>query len=400
MSTARRYITIFWAFSIAVLIFWSFTLKANGTSQAEIDALKNSANELEQKRNSLMVELQQSQVNRDSLLGQKTLVEQQILNLDAQIQNSNDQINLYKGLIAQKKMSIVATEEKERQQYKLFCQRARAIEERGEISYLSIIGGAHDFLDMLDRLALAEQVAEYDTQVINTLVLLRNNLELELDELEQFQAELLKVQTNQQKQMQELTFKKSEIAGLLFEISKQIELTEESLTDIENSAKEIDQEIEKKQRELEQKMANTSMLLNVSGDYVWPLPSQNLHITSLFAGRIHPITGIYGKHNGVDVAAPEDTPIYAAQSGIVLAATYHYSYGNYVSISHGNNNSTLYAHMTSYTVSEDEYVTQGQVIGYVGTTGSSTGYHLHFEIRTNGLRTDPLQYYPNIQFNY
>ena len=128
---------------------------------------------------------------------------------------------------------------------------------------------------------------------------------------------------------------------------------------------------------------------------MWPLNGYYT-LSSLAGSRIHPITGKPNNHGGIDIPAPKNTPILAAKSGVVITSGYNSSYGNYVVISHGGSSSTLYAHMNKRGVSVGESVSQGQVIGYVGTTGSSTGYHLHFEIRTSAGRQDPVDYYPDL----
>jgi len=112
------------------------------------------------------------------------------------------------------------------------------------------------------------------------------------------------------------------------------------------------------------------------------------------------VTKKYGNHSGIDIPAPKNTKICAARGGVVTTSVYgsgaYWSYGNYVVINHGDGTSTLYAHMNSRAVKEGAVVKQGQVIGYVGTTGRSTGYHLHFEIRKNNVRVDPVNYFPNM----
>ena len=125
---------------------------------------------------------------------------------------------------------------------------------------------------------------------------------------------------------------------------------------------------------------------------MWPLPGY-YNLSSLFAGRIHPITGKPQHHTGIDIPAPSGTDILAAKSGVVTTSTYNNSYGNYVVVSHSDGTSTLYAHMSRRGVSKGEVVSQGQYIGDVGTTGSSTGNHLHLEVRVNGSRVDPTQYF-------
>ena len=130
---------------------------------------------------------------------------------------------------------------------------------------------------------------------------------------------------------------------------------------------------------------------------MWPLPGYN-RLTSAFGYRIHPITNKAHSHTGIDVPAPARTPILAAKSGQVVTSARHSSYGNYVVIDHGNGSSTLYAHMSSRNVTEGQMVKQGDVIGYVGTTGSSNGNHLHLEIRENYTRINPERKYTSMSF--
>lgn len=129
--------------------------------------------------------------------------------------------------------------------------------------------------------------------------------------------------------------------------------------------------------------------------FLWPLPGR-YNLSSLFGSRKHPITGKANNHTGIDIPASSGTSILAAKSGVVTTSTYNNSYGNYVVVSHSDGTSTLYAHMVRRNCSKGDTVSQGQVIGYVGTTGSSTGNHLHFEVRVNGSRVDPINYFTDL----
>lgn len=128
-----------------------------------------------------------------------------------------------------------------------------------------------------------------------------------------------------------------------------------------------------------------------SSGWLYPLPYR-VAVTSAYGYRVHPVTGAWSFHTGVDLGAAEGTPIYATRSGTVTTATYSDVYGNYVTINHGDGYSSLYGHMTHYVVSAGEYVSQGEVIGYVGSTGWSTGPHLHFTIYYNGSTVNPMDY--------
>ena len=162
---------------------------------------------------------------------------------------------------------------------------------------------------------------------------------------------------------------------------------------------ETQAEIAQKQKQLEEQRRQNNITIDSETSYLWPLPGY-YRLSSLFGYRIHPITGEAHSHTGIDIPAPGNTPILACKSGQVVTSAYHYSYGNYVVIDHGNGNSTLYAHMSSRAVSEGDMVTQGQTIGYVGTTGSSTGNHLHLEVRDNYTRVDPESKFPSLSLTH
>ena len=155
----------------------------------------------------------------------------------------------------------------------------------------------------------------------------------------------------------------------------------------------MDAQIKAKEREYAAQIVNVP---SESG-FLWPLAANLNTLSSLYGGRKDPINGRSSNHTGIDIPAARGTPIYAAKSGVVTTSVYgsgsYWSYGNFVLISHKDGTSTLYAHMSSRNVKEGQTVRQGDVVGYVGTTGRSTGNHLHFEVRVNGKRTDPLNYF-------
>jgi murein DD-endopeptidase MepM/ murein hydrolase activator NlpD len=136
----------------------------------------------------------------------------------------------------------------------------------------------------------------------------------------------------------------------------------------------------------------TGSIQLTEGGLSWPL-SEYREISGLFQGRIHPITGQKDEHTGLDITAPKDTPVLAAAAGAVTASGYDSKYGNYVLLSHGDGLETYYAHLTESSVNPGDTVTQGQTIGTVGSSGQSTGPHLHFEVRQNAVSQDPLNYF-------
>lgn len=373
---------------------------AEAVTQSEINKLKDQSKDLDQQKEDLQDKLDALAGDKADAMSKKSLLEQKINVIRSEIQNCDEQISAYADQISQKEAQITELKAKEEAQYELFCQRVRSMEETGSVSYLAILFDASSFSDLLDRAMLVGEIMDYDNDVIDMLKATRAQVEQAQSELEADKASAEAVKADQVSKKSELDSQMSQVDSLLKQIQSDAAEVQESKEELEAEAAEMDALIAKKQKELAAQIAANKIQFDAGTGYYWPLPSGNTTITSVFAGRIHPITGKYSFHNGVDVRAAGGTPIYAARGGVVLVSTYSSSYGNYVSISHGNSDSTLYGHMTSRAVSEGQVVKQGQLIGYVGSTGRSTGYHLHFEVRIGGSRVDPLSCYPSISFTY
>ena len=189
----------------------------------------------------------------------------------------------------------------------------------------------------------------------------------------------------------ELKSQQSQVDALITEISGQESQVKAAEAKLQAAANAADAEIRAAEKELASQIANVP---SESG-FLWPLPGR-YNLSSLYGSRKHPVTGKANNHTGIDVPAPSGTSILACKSGVVTTSTYNNSYGNYVVVSHSDGTSTLYAHMSRRNASKGQTVSQGQVIGYVGTTGSSTGNHLHLEIRVNGSRRDPINYFQSL----
>lgn len=229
--------------------------------------------------------------------------------------------------------------------------------------------------------------------MIDSLVALQEKVANDRTVLEGAQAEQEEAKAQQMAAQDELKAQEDEVDKLIAEISAQEDLLEEMEEELNKAARALDAQIKAKEREYAAQVANVP---SESG-YLWPLPGGYNTISSLAGGRIHPVTGKPGNHAGIDIPAPSGTNIYAAKSGVVIHAAKgtgsSWSYGNYVIVSHSDGTSTLYAHMSRIGCKEGQTVKQGDVVGYVGTTGRSTGNHLHFEVRSGSTRKDPVNYF-------
>ena len=394
----RRAACVLLTAALLVPAWGGLARQVRAAAQSEIDALKEEQRESQVKQQELKNQLADVKEDQAAAQQRRQLLQQQLEAINAELDSINAQISYYDGEIARKEAERREAEAKEQAQYERFCERVRAMEE-GTVSYWSILFNAEDFSDLLDRLADVDAVMDYDNQVMEELTAARQELERLQAELESARAEEQAAKDQQEAKKAEQQAKVAQAQKLLDQINADAAELNRQLDDEMEGAAEIQAEIARKQKQLEEERRQNNVTIDSETNYLWPLPGY-YRLTSLFGYRIHPITGKAHSHTGIDIPAPGGTPIQACKSGQVVTSAYHYSSGNYVVIDHGNGNSTLYAHMSSRAVSEGQMVSQGQTIGYVGTTGSSTGNHLHLEVRDNYTRVDPESKFPSLSLTH
>ena len=372
---------------------------AGAVTQSEIDALKAEQAASQARQDELEEQLADVEADQAEAQQRRQLLQAQLDAINNEIENIDKQIAYYDQEIAQKEAEQAEAEANEEAQYELFCQLVRAMEEEGTVSYWSILFNSESFSELLDRLADIDAVMDYDNQVMDELIAIREEIIALRTQLETSRAEEQAARDQQAAKQAEQQAKVAEAQELLDQINADVAEVNRQLDAESEAAAEIQAEIAQKQKQLEEQRRQNNITIDSETSYLWPLPGY-YRLSSLFGYRIHPITGEAHSHTGIDIPAPGNTPILACKSGQVVTSAYHYSYGNYVVIDHGNGNSTLYAHMSSRAVSEGDMVTQGQTIGYVGTTGSSTGNHLHLEVRDNYTRVDPESKFPSLSLTH
>ncbi len=368
-------------------------LDASAVTQAEIDALKNSAGKLADQKKDIQAQLKAVKADKDAAMNKKLLIEDQIDVIRQEIANINEQIAMYDKLITEKTAELEQAEAEEKAQFDLFCRQMRYMEEQGEVSYWSILFSSSDFAELLDNYMMIQEIIEYDNQVIDDLVALQEKVTADRTVLEEAQAQQEAAKAEQMAAQEELEAQEAEVDRLIAEINAHEDQLEAMEEELNKAAKALDSQIRAKEKEYAAQIAKVP---SESG-FLWPLPGGYNTISSLAGGRIHPVTGKPSNHAGIDIPAPSGTNIYAAKSGVVIHAAKgtgsSWSYGNYVIVSHSDGTSTLYAHMSRIGCKQGQTVKQGDVIGYVGTTGRSTGNHLHFEVRVGSTRKDPVNYF-------
>ncbi|MEG1987678.1 MAG: peptidoglycan DD-metalloendopeptidase family protein [Oscillibacter sp.] len=370
---------------LAMTLVTSSLSPALALSQADIDALKNDAGDLAGQKKELEKQLAALADDKKQALQRKKLLDQQINVLASQIGNVEQQISNYAALIVQTEAELADAEAREAAQYELFCQRVRAMEERGTISYWSILFQAESFTDLLSNLDFINEIMDSDQAVIDELQALQEEIQTKKDSLVQSKADSEALKAELMPKKAELDTQRAAANKLVREIEDNQSDYEETLADIEAEEEAIQARIVKLSKELAAQSAGPAAL----GGYIWPVNSRR--ITSTFGGRASPGGIGSTNHKGVDIGGVGySSEIFAAKGGTVIVSQYSSSYGNYVVVAHGGGNTTLYAHMSSRKVASGQVVKQGAVLGITGSTGHSTGPHLHFEITENGVRINPL----------
>lgn len=390
---------------LILALFTSAASQAGAVTQSEIDALKKEQQESQAKQQQLKEQLAGVKEDQAAAQQKRQILAQQLDAINAEIANIDAQIAYYDGEIALKEVERAEAEKREAEQYELFCQRVRMMEEQGTVSYWSILFNAGSFSDLLDRIADVDAVMDYDNKIMDQLIATRQELERLQGELESARAEEQAAREQQEAKKAEQQAKVAEAQKLLDQINADVAEVNRQLEAEDAAAASLQAEITRKQKQLEEERKQQNVTLPPTGSgYQWPLPAGNLTLTSAFGYRMHPIDLVPHSHTGIDVSAAGGTPIYAAKGGQVIMSEYgsgvNWSYGNFVVIDHGDGTTTLYAHMSSRAVSEGQLVTQGQTIGYVGNTGNSKGNHLHFEVRVNGQRVDPEGCFPGLDRSF
>ena len=363
---------------------------AHAVTQEQIDSLKGDAKELSKQSNDLKSQLADLKNERASAIQRKNLLDQQIALTEQQITNTEHQISGYEALLTQTAYELEVNRQQEEIQYATFCERARVMEEAGTTSYWTVLFKADSFSDLLSRLSDVQEVMNYDQGVLDTLRQLRAEIEEKQAKQEQLMTESEEAKAELEAKKVELNQQRSDAEALIEEIQANVDEYQEQLEELNAERDRIQKEIVEKSNELARQLAMTA----TKGGYIWP-ETVSRRITSPMGSRNTGIPGASTNHKGVDIGGVGySTNVLAAKAGIVITSKFSSSYGNYVVISHGPGNTTLYAHMSSRSVKEGDSVTQGQVIGVTGNTGISRGAHLHYEITEGGVRVNPLDYLP------
>lgn len=411
--------------TLLVSIIPAHAQKSSSEIQDEIDELEEEKAQIDEQIAQLESQLSANMDEMEAIVAQKNIIDQEVFLLYEQMTNINAQLTAYGQLVADKQEELDAANAHLHELNEKHRDRILAMEKNGTVSYWSVLFQASSFLDLLDRVRMVTQIAEADRQCLDELNEAAEQVQQAKGELEA-QVEALEAAREELKQAEEvLAVKRAEADALLAELVARGDEFEALIMDAEEEIGALLNEIANKEkeydaakdREYQEWLAqqpkpkppesgsgggsgNTGNLggSGVAGTprtvngITWLVPISYYHFTSPFGWRLHPIYGDYRFHYGVDLSAAAGTPIYATRAGIVTTATYGSSGGWYVAIDHQDGYSSNYLHMTNFVVSPGQYVQAGQLIGYCGSTGASTGPHLHFSIYYYGTAVNPADY--------
>lgn len=344
--------------------------------------------DLQKKQNEIQNRIKEYRNQANALKNEKNNVQAEINKLDYEIEALNLEIEGYTlqateldMQIASKEKEIVQLGQEIEDNNKLLEERLRTMYKKGTAGYIEVVLKAEDLMDALTRLDMIKLIVQSDVDLLKSIEEQKKKVEEIQTNLEAEKAQVITVRNNVIAKKSEVAAAWKEKEGYMAVIVNDIKKVQEMAALEEAASAQIEKDILAAQRAVEY----------AGGEMQWPVPG-HYKITSPFGKRSNPVTGSWETHRGTDISCPYNTTVIAANDGVVIYAGSHFSYGNYLIIDHGGGISTLYAHNTSLLLKAGDSVKKGEPVAKSGSTGQSTGPHLHFEVRINGVITDPMKY--------
>jgi len=367
---------------LALLMLFSTAFMSMTPSFAdELDDAKSNLKKKQSEIKSTQDALKQGKAQSSALASEIKSLENKIYASEVEINDLEIEINDLKAQIVEKKEELDAKLAEVDDQNNSLNLRLRTMYKNGEVGTLSVLLGSSSISDFLTNIEMVKRIYDSDARLLS-------RLEEQYDEIEAVKDDLVKMKNELMIQQDEVEAKRAALAA-----DKESVKAKKAEVDADN--KELEAQVDAMNKEANALTARILALQStrdyIGGSMQWPA-SASRYISSPFGNRLHPILKVYKLHTGIDIAAAAGTDIVAANAGTVITAGWNNSYGYYIMIDHGGGIVTLYAHSSKLLVSKDDVVARGQVIAKVGSTGMSTGPHLHFEVRVNGVYKNPLNY--------
>ncbi|MBQ9590748.1 MAG: peptidoglycan DD-metalloendopeptidase family protein [Butyrivibrio sp.] len=361
--------------------------KENQISNAkkERDSLKSAKTDLE----SLKKQLESSKSDLNKYISQ---IDSSLTDIQTKIDSLNTQISEKENQIEKTQAELEEAEKIQQAQYEAMKKRIKFMYERGDAIYIELLIEAGSFSEMLNKAEYIERLSSYDRNKLNEYITTTELISLTKEALEEEKATLDEAKASREEEQDNLE-------SLLSQKSAELKTVQADISDKEAAIAAYDAEIKAENAAIaaleKEVAADKAELYNKykydGGMFTWPCPSYT-RISDDYGMRMHPTLGVQKMHNGIDLAAPGGSAILAAYAGTVVAASYEASMGNYVMINHGDGLYTVYMHCSALYVSKGQDVSAGTKIAAVGSTGRSTGNHLHFGVRLNGAYVSPWNY--------
>ena len=378
--------------AVAVLVLSVFSITCippvTGVAANSITDLQDQKGQLDSKKKEIKEDINKNKQEKNNLTQQLrdinaelNTVEQTIATLNTEITETEEKITYTQGEIENKQRDYDG-------RMAIFNQRLKQMYQYGDVNFLEVLLQSSSLTDFLTRFEYMKYIANNDQKLLDEVSAIKTSLEAEKKNLSSMKTTLEVKKQNQVAKSQELEVASQKKQSLVYQINADLNAQFDLLEDLEAESKALSSEIQRLQAAAAAKSGGTT---KAPGAYSWPCPSSR-KITSNYGYRIHPISGVKKLHTGMDIGASYGADVTAAAGGTVIMSKYYGGYGNCIIIDHGGGVSTLYGHMSSLVAKNGQTVTAGQTIGKVGSTGNSTGNHLHFEVRINGSTVNPASY--------
>lgn len=385
-------------------------LTANAVTQSEIDALKAERDKITAQRMEKQAVVDRLEAEKASVVDRKQAMDERNSYTLQQMELNREEIELYDQMILEKELEVTDAETLEKTQLERYRSRIRAMEENGNLNLIAIVLNSDNLSELMTAFDDIGEIMQSDKAIEKAYRAAKENTEQAKQEYEEVRLELTAKRDELEKEQVELQADIDEATQLILDLEFDLENRQREYEEIMAAEDAANAVIDQLVAQLEAERKAAEEAANAAGggggggtatataSFVWPVASY-VYISSRFGMRVHPITGQTRSHTGLDIASNQGTSVYAADGGKVTMASWNGGYGNCIMIDHGNGYVTLYGHLNGFAISQGDTVSQGQTIGYVGSTGTSTGSHLHFEVLLNGSRIDPEQFFGGLTFS-
>ncbi len=382
MKRLHRYLLL--ATAIAIFLVMIVPLNTPAANSSPLDDYRNQQQQINSEMKDTLDKIDAAKDQKDSYQSQIESLSAKIQSYQKEADAAQDQINTANADIAESDVKIADATKRLNERQAALESRLTDIYVYGDITMVDVVLESSSFDDFVVMYDMVQRIMGQDKELLDQISAEKTTIEQQKALQEQRRDELVELKSEKESAANQLESLQGKKEDLLDETKMTIKQLESYYDAMDKAADEVAAKI--------RSLTKGSDTLYLGGEFVWPLPSSCTTVTSPFGNRMHPTLHVYKMHTGIDISATKGTSIYAAGAGTVIYAGWLTAYGNAVIIDHGGGVTTLYGHMSRLGTSVGTVVSAGDTIGYVGSTGYSTGNHLHFEVDENGTPVNPWNY--------